>query len=614
MKRATVSVVIVSQFLIFNFFVNPVCSAADSDSLMTSIPEDALFCVRINNYSESLEQLDQYLAGVSPMSLSLMLNMGLGGIFGNPMLAGINKYGTFAIVGTIQPGQNKPAIAFLVPVNDFAQFVSASPNCHGPYAQEQYTIVAASGMNLTMKPVFGNLYALIVPNIRGNSFEIVHAWLNTKGKGLGEALAPADLQKAVSAPCWARVNLQTIYKLVSPLLKQEQTSAENPFTKLMSKISQSSQQIDALLQQMDSLFVTLSPQSDLLSVESALVPKAGSELASIFARKSPMASRFTAGGYLDPQSQINGLMNLNKPMLLKLNEIMLKILAGMGHEDAFAERTAKFKSLMEKSTAAVGSEAAISFGYCAGFPPFTLRQVVEVSDSKAFSEAIVENAGLMNQLYLDMKVPATFTIQEEKENYKGLSINQAIVRFALNDSVSASEKTAIEALYGKEGLVYPFTVSKNHMIMTMGPDADRQLKNLIDQQDRVPPMPQEMQDAINRIPQANSADMILSVNIVRLMKGMSEMMAQISKTAFTEGMPAPPFAQAMEGIAINTQSSMAIGTHIDQGRIQTRMALPKQHLTEVMAMAMQVQQKIMMQTIQQQMSQSQPASSASGEN
>jgi hypothetical protein len=485
-----------------------------------------------------------------------------------------------------------------------------------------------------MKPVLNNQYALLVPDQQGNSFGAVYTWLTAKGKTLADALSPADLQKAASSPCWVRVNMQTVYGLVSPLLKQSQTAEPdkasqpqmdpankpvspqsaltgNPFAQLWSKSPAPAQQADALLQQLDSVVLSLSVQPDLLSVESALVPKAGSELEGVFTRKTPMTSRFTMGGYLDPQAQINGLMNMNKPMWIRVNEIVLNIFASMGQEGNSAELMTKFKSLMNKSMTAVGSEAAFSFGYGAGTLPFTMREVVEISDEKAFREMLQESTGLVTELYTAMGIPATFRLQQGKENYKGISIDQANIQFAFPEGTDPQANAAMEALYGKDGLTYPFAVSKNRMLMTMGPAADAELKKLIDMQIAVPPMPSEMQTAMKLIPQSDSADMILSLNVIRLMKGMSEMMAEMAKKTSPEGTPVPPFAQMLEGIPMNTQSSMAVGTHIDQGRIQTRIALPKQHLMEITTVAMQIQQKVMMQQMQQQqLQQGQPAAPA----
>ena len=38
-----------------------------SDQLLKMVPSDSLFCVIINNFDYSMNQTDQFLAGVSPM-------------------------------------------------------------------------------------------------------------------------------------------------------------------------------------------------------------------------------------------------------------------------------------------------------------------------------------------------------------------------------------------------------------------------------------------------------------------------------------------------------------------------------------------------------------------
>ncbi|MHC4743154.1 MAG: hypothetical protein ACYS8Z_14655, partial [Planctomycetota bacterium] len=96
------------------------------------IPEDCIGCLRINNFEYTMSQVDQFLAGLSPMpmGLSMIVRMQLGGILGDPQLAGVNMNGTFAAFVLEMPGATDPEesdfTAVLLPVTDYDAFVAAA--------------------------------------------------------------------------------------------------------------------------------------------------------------------------------------------------------------------------------------------------------------------------------------------------------------------------------------------------------------------------------------------------------------------------------------------------------------------------------------------------------
>ncbi|RKY06996.1 MAG: hypothetical protein DRP56_06495, partial [Planctomycetota bacterium] len=84
--------------LVVALCASPGVHAANDDALLNTLPGDCMFCVRVNNFNESLGKLDSYLAGASPIpvSLAMMANMQLGAAIGDPMLTGIDQGGNFA--------------------------------------------------------------------------------------------------------------------------------------------------------------------------------------------------------------------------------------------------------------------------------------------------------------------------------------------------------------------------------------------------------------------------------------------------------------------------------------------------------------------------------------
>ena len=121
---------------------NPLSAAAPTDALLDMIPSDALFCVRINQFNASLGKMDQYLAGASPLPVSLVMlaNMQLAGILGDPMLTGIDKNGAFMAVGfAVDDGVE---MAVLAPVTNYDEFIKNNTACK-PSDTPQVTLLSA---------------------------------------------------------------------------------------------------------------------------------------------------------------------------------------------------------------------------------------------------------------------------------------------------------------------------------------------------------------------------------------------------------------------------------------------------------------------------------------
>ncbi len=76
------------------------------DQLLKMIPAESLFCIRVNHFEYTLSQIDQFVAGVSPMpmGLSILARMQLAKVLGSPELNGVNMNGSFVIFGAIPPG------------------------------------------------------------------------------------------------------------------------------------------------------------------------------------------------------------------------------------------------------------------------------------------------------------------------------------------------------------------------------------------------------------------------------------------------------------------------------------------------------------------------------
>ena len=101
-----------------------------TDKLLQMVPAESLFVVRVNNLDYTLNQTDQFLAGLSPVPIgvAMLARMQFANVLGSPELNGVNMAGSFAVFAVTAPGEstetNPPSNMFiggLVPVTDYKQ-------------------------------------------------------------------------------------------------------------------------------------------------------------------------------------------------------------------------------------------------------------------------------------------------------------------------------------------------------------------------------------------------------------------------------------------------------------------------------------------------------------
>jgi hypothetical protein len=105
--------------------------------LLELVPAKSLFCVFVNNFDYTLGMVDQFLAGLSPVPAGATMGarMQLAGFLGDPAFSGVNTTGNFAVFGVVSGDEFESGamenmfMGLLVPVPDFAAFVSGNANC-----------------------------------------------------------------------------------------------------------------------------------------------------------------------------------------------------------------------------------------------------------------------------------------------------------------------------------------------------------------------------------------------------------------------------------------------------------------------------------------------------
>ncbi len=81
--------------------------------------------------------MDQYLAGVAPISTTMMVNQQLADVVGDSMLTGIEMNGTFTVVGL-----SDMTVGLLVPVTNYGEFVKTNAKLYRRRRRVHHSFVA----------------------------------------------------------------------------------------------------------------------------------------------------------------------------------------------------------------------------------------------------------------------------------------------------------------------------------------------------------------------------------------------------------------------------------------------------------------------------------------
>lgn len=580
---------------------NPITLAAAKDALSDMIPADALFCVRINQFNTSLGKMDQYMAGASPIPMSLMMlaSMQLAGIVGDPMLTGIDKEGTFMVVGFAADADSEPELVILAPLTAYDDFIK-NPAC-SPSDTPKVTQLAAANSPvgpLALMPAPGGKYALVTTIDEQASLPALAEKLAAAGSKLTATLDAEQAAQAAAAPVWFYVNLARVNELYSPMLLSmiDEMQMEMPQEAAMGgalemNFQMLSGMVKTFLGESDALTLALLPEPAVLNMDIAFRAKDGTEMAALLVADPQAAKAFTLGGLADNNAAMSAMFKVNRPLLAKFNVKMIEMMSALFGSKMKPEDVQQFKALADKSLKAMGNEALFSFSYGPGQPPFMFRQVQYVDDPALFKPLMQEGIAAANTLYKAMELPFVFGYEPGVETYKNVPIDAFKLSFNMKEDQEGDEASeAIKKLYGPDGLTYYAAQTNKMLFITFGPDSKKDLTAMIDA-----PAGQavagDLQTALTVLgPAAQQADMVGSINYLKFAKGFMGMIQQMGgpeETAMMSGM-----ASALD---IQTQSCMAFSATVDNGKVVTRLAMPKQHLMEIVTAAMQVQAKMMQQ-------------------
>lgn len=568
-----------------------VALASPAADPMTMVPSESLFCVRVNNLDGALGQVDMFLTGLLPFGVSMPVKAQLAQFLGSPQPQGVNMAGGFVLFGPLPGGDPDPSrIGLLVPVSNYQQFVSGNPNVGQPNAQGISQIGPEGAPMLAAVEVGG--YALV--STIGN--EEALTTLKASGAGsstLASALDAAELKQSGSAPVWIYANVELAGQLFGPMLqakieeaKQGMQAMEAEGQGAMAKqatanIEASAAMLDKLMKETKYLSISLTPSVDRIGASFVLAGVPGSSMAQMFQGGSSGGAGKLLG-YMQDGAAMNFAGSMDSPLWQKLNEAYIDLMPKMMGESASADDVASLKKMITDAMDAFGGAMAGSLSVDMNSkPPFRVAYVADLKDPAKFSQLMDQAAQLMTsgsvgKLYEQMGMQCTFALKKNASTHAGVAIDT--VTFGMKATkADAPEAQAINAIYG-DGLDIQMATVNNQLVYALGQDAQSSVEKLIDQVKAGGPKPVagEAKTALAMIPGADKADFFMSLNVLHLMKIAS---------AFAP-MPLPQ-------TDIPSQSSIAVAGNAGGGKMTIDLAVPKQHVLEIMGVVMQMQQQQM---------------------
>jgi hypothetical protein len=558
---------------------------------ITVIPADSLFCVRINNLTGAMTRIDQFLTGVSPVGVSMIVPAQLAKLLGSAEPKGINMAGDFAVFGPLPGGDapNPTRIAVLVPVSDYKQFTEGNPSVSPPDAEgisaigekEQPMFVATNVTGYALVSTAKNRQALI---------EVKKLLTGPGATALAKRLSPDELKRAQGSPVWAYVNIQTASKMFGPKIQAMLQEAK----KGMEQAKKDGQpmpgqtgavmdmyagMVNSLMQETQFVSLSLDPAANAIRAGVVVAAMPNTEMAKVFQGDSAAPDKKLMQ-YLENGAIMNLVMSVNPAAWNRVNNFYFDLFAKLAGKDPSSEEVRSLKKLTTDATSALTGTLAVSFSADpTAKPPLKLQYVLGMKDPQAFYRAIDQmpamfESGLMANLMKDMGWKFKFEIKRKVETYKDVSIDAFRVSMDAIDPNSPESKM-IASIYG-QGIEGRLAIVNDLLVYAIAKDSTALVQKLIDQAkgSGTQAVASEVQAAMQLVPGSEKACFFATYNYLRAFQMITAIMP----------LPIPQ-------TAVQSQSNIAVAGKAAGGNLSIEMAVPKQHVMEIMGVFMQLQQQ-----------------------
>jgi hypothetical protein len=548
--------------------------------------------VRINNFDATLDATNQFLKDVAPESFDAKATIysKLGGLLGDNELKGVNKKGNIAIFAVNVPGESEAQgpmgnmfIGAFLPVTNYENFISQNPNCGEPDNQGISTI-SANGNIIGLTTNFRR-FALFCPANNRGSLIKVKEMLTQREESLGRSLNADEREQAVSSPVWVYLNVKQGSQMIQPMvmgglqqmkiqLEKAKESGQGPPIDPAGIINFYSGIIKTVLNGTENVTVALAPSAEACKVNLGLKPVPDSTMAAIVGE--PLDGDLDhLLGYLEDGAIFNVAAKVDRESL-KTSYIGLFELMGEMMPGGISEADLKqLKALFTKGIDAMGDSVAITFGGGADGPlPFAGKYVIEVRDQAAFEEVLekelkmMEEGEVISDLYKGFGMEMDVEINRDAGSYKGTKVGAAKVAFKAVGGNEMQTKM-FEKMFG-DGLDYCWAFEKSNCVYTLGSDADKTIRELIDQVRAGGPKEicSQMKTALKVLDNVDKADVVGTFNFVHYMRMVAGFIAAVEEVDIPE-------------LDTPTKSNIAfVGRTTEADNLAFQIVMPKEHLLE----------------------------------
>jgi len=566
------------------------------DPLLRMVPAESLFCVRVNNFKTSLTLMESFLQGLAPVPLKLTK------FLDDEKWQNVEMDGDFALFGVLLPTDSPSAnplanlfVGLLVPVPEYNKLIRGNPDISEPDANGVSKVGGEAGRGPLITKA--GKYALLCWRKDYDKLVKAKPLVTGENPGLRAALDAQEIERAAARPIWAYANIQLVGKTFGPVVIQKIDQAKKMFEKMEEQrkgpmanpgaiMDMYAAILKVLADEVQYVTVALDPNTDVLNVSQTVAAREGTKLADAFvAGARTKGQRNKLLPYLEDGATMNFSGRVNVPFLentyIRSLDLLTCLGGGMSQQDID-----KLKTLMLDEFTATGENLAFSFTTRQDKPPFALKYTAEISDQEKFNKVLDQqiemiSSGAFGDIYKNLGMKMDIAVKRGASKYNEVSIDSARLVIHSTDPDSQQGKM-IEAMYG-DGFEYRWAVVDGHAVYVVGGDVDAQIRALIDQVKAGGPkkLGAEMKTAITLLGKRGRSDFVGTFNYVRFLNLIASMM---------QSLPTP--GPAMPPIDMKSKSNVAFAGGVAKGKLSTRAAIPKEHLTELVTAFGIMQQKM----------------------
>ncbi|UCC23002.1 MAG: hypothetical protein JSW23_02725, partial [Planctomycetota bacterium] len=568
------------------------------DELLRAMPAETVFAVRVNKFDWTVGQLDQFLMGASPVpaGVSMMARMQIAGMLGDPELKNVDTNGSFAIFGLAagEPGGGVEGvfIAGILPVSNFEAFLKENASCSEPDENgiSRITTADMTGGSRTMLTAKVGSFAMVTSGgLYDGLVKVVKATSASGYAGLTGKLDEGQIAESANGPVWAYVDMQEVQMRFGAVIKEKLSEIQ-----AMMAAAQSGGQgpmsagfmeafcglMEGFMSQTESISVTADPKPTVLNLRERIKALDGTTMWDLCSAGPPLGERMELFGYLPDKTTMSMGCTIDKAGWKALNRCGIEFCRVMMGESLGSDDLEKMQQLADEMVDSFGERLAFSFVSEPPENPFIYTYIIEVADAEKFNSVMEEGPEVWNKVAgfcKSMGLEMSYSVERGVDSYKGVTIDSAFMSMTSTEP-DTEHGRMMDAMYGG-GFDYRWAIVNGLNVCVIGADVDARIRRLIDQVQAGGPeqMPAELQEAMGLLPDAGAAEAVGTYNLLR---------------AMTMGSSMSPMATA--ALAIDSKSNLSFAAKGGDGTLSIDIAVPKEHLIELVS-AMTMMQQAMMQ-------------------